>query len=281
MAEIERRVEGLLRSAIGCNFLLGVERWNPNVAEAALPGSSLELAAWAVERMSVWADNHDEVATKALASAERLAPLARSLLQHPNSAWWFGPPDLGHQGYIAHEGEYPHPLEWTSPGVEPKDFERSAQQPASYQNTSTLFGSHCSVFISYEEGVGDYLIRHPLPCWELKVLTRPKIFEIHSAEDWHDLCVRYPAKGHDGSGHEGGWLVPNWGAVSLEWDGVHLSFGGVLTAEQVRFESDAGWTCLNFWHAEQTFWLKSIDAEVRILPGRILGKDKDFQQANL
>jgi hypothetical protein len=260
-----------------------MERYNLTLDEKTSPRNSFEIAGGAVETMSVWNPESykDAARALALALAEELAPLARSVLQHPNSAWWFGPPDLDHQGYISHEIEIPQPLKWTSPGVEPKDFERSSQQPASIQHTSTLFGTDASLFASYEDGVGDNLIHHPLPCWEFKVLTRPRIFEIHSAEDWHELCVRYPAKGHDQSGHEGGWLVPNWGAVSLEWDGVHLSFGGVLTAEQVRFESDAGWTCLNFWHAEQTFWLKSIEAEVRILPGRILGKNKGFYDPTL
>ena len=46
------------------------------------------------------------------------------------------------------------------------------------------------------------------------------MFEIHGPADWHDLCVRYPAKGT-----EDDRLVPNWGAVAEEWDGVHLSIG--------------------------------------------------------
>ena len=60
--------------------------------------------------------------------------------------------------------------------------------------------------------------------------------------------------------------MPDWGAVSEDWDGVHLSIGGLLTAEQVRYESREGWSMLDFWQAEQTFWLRSLDTVSRRLP---------------
>ena len=87
------------------------------------------------------------------------------------------------------------------------------------------------------------------------------MFEIHGPADWHELCVQYPAKYTKDSR-----LVPNWGAVAEEWDGVHLSFGGFLTAEQNRHESAAGWTMLDFWHAEQTYWLRALKTETERQP---------------
>ena len=87
------------------------------------------------------------------------------------------------------------------------------------------------------------------------------MFEIHGPSDWHELCVRYPAVEEDD-----GRLVPNWGAVSEEWDGVHLSLGGLLTTEQARYESSAGWTMLEYWHAEQTYWLRSLEVESTRMP---------------
>jgi hypothetical protein len=84
------------------------------------------------------------------------------------------------------------------------------------------------------------------------------VFKIHGPSDWHNLCVRYPSKYTEDSR-----LAPNWGAVAEEWDGVHLSFGGLLTAKQNRHEAaagwKAGWTMLDFWHAEQTYWLRAED----------------------
>ena len=68
----------------------------------------------------------------------------------------------------------------------------------------------------------------------MRFLEEVRVFEIHGPSDWHNLSVRYPAKVT-----EDDRLVPNWGAVAEEWDGVHLSLGGLLTAEQNRYESPA------------------------------------------
>ena len=62
------------------------------------------------------------------------------------------------------------------------------------------------------------------------------------------------------------WLVPDWGAAAEDWDGVHLSLGGLLTAEQVRYQSEDGISMLNFWQAEQTYWLRGFVSNARRLP---------------
>ena len=54
------------------------------------------------------------------------------------------------------------------------------------------------------------------------------------AEDWHQLCVRYPAKRRDGG------LTVNWGSAARDWDGVHLSLGGLLSGEQARLRISSG-----------------------------------------
>jgi hypothetical protein len=101
----------------------------------------------------------------------------------------------------------------------------------------------------------------PWASWRLQVPHSARIFEIDGPLAWHDLCLRYPAKGirdrsrPDFSGDDG-QLVPNWSAVAADWDAVHLTFGGLLTSEQVRIESAAGWTYHWDWDAEQTMWLR-------------------------
>ena len=101
----------------------------------------------------------------------------------------------------------------------------------------------------------------PLAWWTMRFMEKVRVFEVHGPADWHDLCVRYPAKGT-----EDDRLVPNWEAVSEEWDGVHLSLGGLLTAEQNRYESAAGWTMLDSWHAEQSYWLRALKTETERQP---------------
>ena len=92
--------------------------------------------------------------------------------------------------------------------------------------------------------MGDYLCEFPLAWWAMRFPLDARVFEIHDPSDWHELCVRYQARGT-----EDDRLVPNWGAVSEEWDGVHLSLGGLLITEQGRYESRAGWTMLESWQS--------------------------------
>ncbi|MXY46035.1 MAG: hypothetical protein F4Y44_03420 [Chloroflexi bacterium] len=58
--------------------------------------------------------------------------------------------------------------------------------------------------------------------------------------------------------------------MAEEWDGVHLSLGGLLTTEQNRHESISGWkdgwAMLDFWHAEQTYWLRALKTETERQP---------------
>ena len=96
-----------------------------------------------------------------------------------------------------------------------------------------------------------------------------KIYELNGPEDWHRLCVAYPA--HD---FEDGRLVPDWGAASGDWDGVHLSLGGLLSCDQRRVESAEGWSMHEFWHVEQTFWLRAVDATCERMPDYHGGEER-------
>ncbi|MGC1195005.1 MAG: hypothetical protein WA976_09510 [Candidatus Dormiibacterota bacterium] len=54
-------------------------------------------------------------------------------------------------------------------------------------------------------------------------------------------------------------VLPDWAAVAREYDGVHLSWAGFLTAE--GFVSDLperGATMLRYWGSERTLWLRDV-----------------------
>ena len=137
----------------------------------------------------------------------------------------------------------------------------------------------------------------PLKQWRLRVSEEARVYEINGAADWHQLCVKYPAKSardasdpevSDGAGwgkyplaglprdanernfatDMENWLTPNWSAVAEDWDGVHLTLGGLLAAEKVRISSVAGWSMFRFWDMEQTMWLRWAFADVERLPDR-------------
>lgn len=95
-----------------------------------------------------------------------------------------------------------------------------------------------------------YLGKPPLVRYRLRSPDAPRVYEIDGPQAWHRLCQRYPVEGRDGR------LVPDWGAFVQEWDAIHLGLGGLLTADQARVESPAGWTELEIWEFEQTRWLR-------------------------
>jgi len=265
MTDTDARVEALLNSLVGCDFLVTVVESGLSPEDLADPKISLSLAGLSADSVEIWRADHDLLAAELPALAREKADQAREFIEHPGTAWWFNDIDLDAQAWLSIEGTLtnfiygtpPNTLGWERPANPSRPWERYAQKPFGNQTTSTLYGPHLtSELVGRHDRVGDYMCEFPLAWWTMRFLEEVKVFEIHGPADWHDLCVRYPAKGT-----EDDRLVPNWGAVTEEWDGVHLSIGGLLTTEQNRYESAAGWTMLDSWHAEQTFWLRALETE--------------------
>ena len=267
--QIDRKIEEILRSPIGCEFLLSVKASGLSPVEVGMPRNSLWLAAGAVKKLDWWTTDHAETVADALEQGERLRVLARAVLEHPATDWWFAPLDPEHQVWISHDKGVLDTANWQSPSSPPDRWERYAQKPRTgqYQCTSTLKGEDTSLFVAVDYGVGDFnLWSLPFECWELLVPNDVQVVEVHGPTDWNRLCVRYPATGERDGPPDPKWLVPDWGAAAEDWDGVHLSLGGLLTAEQVRYQSEDGVSMLNFWQAEQTYWLRGFASNARRLP---------------
>ncbi len=104
--------------------------------------------------------------------------------------------------------------------------------------------------------------RHAI--WRLPLLGAAKVWELDGPRSWVELCRRYP----DDTTHTYGeqWRVwglrqsrvvtPNWGQVAQEWDGVHLSMGGLLTTEGVSLDVGNSGSMLQGWTCEATLWLR-------------------------
>ena len=272
MEKTDARVEDLLNSLVGCDFLIKLVESGLSPEDLADPKVSLWLATVSIESVSIYDPIHSLLAAELPALARERASQARAVIEHPGTAWWFDDIDLNAQAWVSLHwtnpplkfiyGTPPNTMGWQRPPNPSRRWERYAQKPRGTQITSTLYGPHLtSKLVAYGERVGDLMCEFPLAWWSMRFLEEVRVFEIHGPADWHNLCVRYPAKGTEDSR-----LVPNWGSVAEEWDGVHLSLGGVLTAEQNRYESPAGWTMLDSWHAEQTYWLRALETETERQP---------------
>ena len=62
-------------------------------------------------------------------------------------------------------------------------------------------------------------------------------------------------------------LVPDWGSVAGEHDGIHLSWAGFITSEGTIIDlGDGDVTMLRYWFSERTLWLADVFAEPRRAP---------------
>ena len=270
MPHADTRAEQLLNSLVGCDFVVTLAESGLTPDDVSDPAIALRMAAFSADAMDRFNADHELLSRAVPALARNKADLARELLEHPGTAWWFDDLDLTAQAWLSIQGTLdnfiygvpPNVDEWRRPQNPWSRWECYAQKPRGNQSTSTLYAPFLtSELVGVEHRVGDFRCDFPLAWWRVRVLEEVRVFEIHGPSDWHELCVRYPARGT-----EDDRLTPNWGGVSEEWDAVHLSLGGLLTTEQNCYESSAGWSMLDFRHAEQTYWLRGVEAEVERQP---------------
>lgn len=128
------------------------------------------------------------------------------------------------------------------------------------------------LFISPWLQMPDDQFSGPSYAWEVTVTDSARVLEIHSRDAWSALARSYP-RGEAGfiftptrhRAETAARVDPDWSALSRDWDGVHLSIGGWLTAEDVPYESDGMKTELRGWGMESTVWLRwSFDSIKRV-----------------
>ena len=271
MNDRERLVDALIAAPAGCAFLEWAERLRLAPAEAAEPVMSMHLLGRALTEISVWRTDHAEVVRRVLRNGPRLRSLAEAILSQPGSAWWFGPLDRTSQLVAwgpggatppADPAALPRPVPARRP---PTDWERYAQKPEWGLYTSTAFDGLSAALIGASEEAGDLgPLSLPFPRHLLRVAPAARIFEIDGPDAWRRLCLAYRAS--DLGGLTSGLIVPDFALVAREWDGVHLTVGGLLTADQVRLDGPEGPTALQGWDTEATVWLRWVFDEATRLP---------------
>lgn len=139
----------------------------------------------------------------------------------------------------------------------------------------------------------------PITRWHLPVLRSARIFEIHRPEDWARLIDEHPKEAASNLEH---WelpgvnqdqtelstimatpgqraarvtmrrhLVPDWRSVAGSYDGVHLSWAGLITSEGCITDHDGGdVTMLRYWFSERTHWLADVFGDPEPAPGPFL-----------
>ncbi len=91
-----------------------------------------------------------------------------------------------------------------------------------------------------------------------------RTLEIRGVADWAELCRRFPlevtaSRRHDWyrtTGRHGRWVIPDWREAAREWDAVHLTTAGYLSAATVAIPVDSERaSVIAGWGPDTTVWL--------------------------
>lgn len=105
--------------------------------------------------------------------------------------------------------------------------------------------------------------------WAVEIDPDARVREIGGPADWARLAAEFPrdvtaSRQHDWdswTGQESTWVLPDWPAVSREWDGVHVSVSGYLSASGFAIAAGNASTLLAGWEPDQALWLKDVFAK--------------------
>lgn len=259
----EEKAQALLGSPAGCSFILDMsENLHLGIERIAEPNVSFWLASSAIDWCDVYAEESlQERLDLTLDGAKGFMDLALEIVSNPLFAWWYEPLDLDNQIWTSPQMPHatnsnpsePNPLipqSWRKP--DPPDEEGDPVPNTSAQGTSTLRGGATSEVTAYAIYAADHICAFPLAAWQVRFEQDVQVYEINHPADWHALCLEFPHRAPDGR------LAPNWQEVSHQWDGIHITLGGALSCEQVRYETDDEWSMTQFWHTEKTRWLNPL-----------------------
>ncbi len=209
-------------------------------------------------------DGYHQQAEVLLTFGASLRPFATHLLQAVGTARWFDDLDRTRQEWISSELAAPEASAF-HPDLLP--YGAGITKPRGALWTSTTVGKNSSGWL-YSLRWGETRRELPYQRWRLEVLPTARVYEVHGPRAWQALCLTYPTPSRLAYpiDQPADLIEPNWQAVAQDWDGVHLSTGGLLTTERVRWGEPGAQTHLYGWDAESTVWLRWVFGRIERLP---------------
>jgi hypothetical protein len=252
------------------------------------------LLAVLAEAVNDWAFSDEDVdAAVALGEApEALAPAAAALVRAPGAGWWWDPVALGAQRWVTWAaGGGALPL--TGAGDALRKY--SEAEVASEARSADLVPfppdprrpRYSGVWWSAPSGAGlvgttralpglpavqlaiceDFPGNGPVEVWNVGINSSARVYEVDDPDAWCVLTEAFPrevtlSRRHDWwrwTGWEGRWLIPDWAAVAVSYDGVHLSVASHLQASYRALPVAGGaCTCIAGWDSDETIWLTDM-----------------------
>src|SRR5262249_45877678 len=192
--------------------------------------------------------------------AAALRPVAQAVTGAPGARWWSGGVELDAQRYVQPVGESGKGLvlsetagrlaAWLA--AEAEDERSAALRPS---DPAAPYSGHWGASPTWSGGAAptralpdlgavqlaameDSPGQDEMRCWPVKLRQVPRIYEIAEPDHWIALAARYPldvskSRRHDWwkiTGWPGRWLMPDYAAAAADYDAIHLTVGGYLTA---------------------------------------------------
>ncbi|MFC9788400.1 hypothetical protein [Rhodococcus sp. NPDC127528] len=222
-----------------------------------------------------------------------LRPIAEAASAAPHTRWWTEPIDLGHQRLVEKFNslwgwsELPLRIGRVDDGLERwrehvmvdearfrKDLIADPGTECGGKWWSTPVADGTVMTTRARDGLGalelwleeDSMGGDHARVWPVRVQGSPRVYEITSPADWAHLVDNYPlpvpasrrSVWYDTTGEHHDWFIPDWLAVSADYDAVHLTMRGYLTTPGIAIPLTAnpGATVLAGWNPDATFWLR-------------------------
>lgn len=224
------------------------------------------------------------------AAAGCLLPVARALAAAPAAQWWWDLPDPHHQRWLGtgarqllrgaalatalraqaaadeeEERRMARDLPWPPErGTRYSGTWWSPPFPSAVFTTTGPIGPLPAV----EIGCATDADEDRFEVWSIEISPQARIWNITSPDDWARLTARYPrdvtaSRRHDWfhtTGRAGTWMLPDWPRAARDWDGVHLSVAGYITATGFAIPAAGAATVLTGWEPDQTLWINDVFA---------------------
>jgi hypothetical protein len=239
--------------------------------DLADPATAMAVASTAMRKLGPWSGQAAWERDAALGEVNDLRDLVTAVVGDTRNTWWWA--DLQRDRQLWVSDITLNPAEFVLPV--PTEYTRwmiYAQHPnyADCIDTSTeLDGAPAQVRSGlHNELAGavptDWYPTFPLRQAHITVADTARVYEIHRPQAWRDLVLRYcdldEYAGPDtnllsSAGIDHG-PAPIWHRVAADWDGVHLSFFGLLTTLYTPLTRDSITTTMWAWQSERTLWLR-------------------------
>lgn len=249
--------------------------------DLADPAVALAVASAAMTELAPWSGHAAGRRYNAMLEAERMRPFVASIVNDARNHWWWADIEREHQIWISDVCSEFADFEYVGRS-EREWLDAYAQHP----DPQACIDSSTEMCVSDDDnirsGLHNELSRSVPTDWEpeyplrqFRAIVRPeaRVFEIHCPEAWHNLSVTYAmqvpsqrmnAQLLSSAGMEAG-PAPNWQRVARDWDGIHLSFFGLITSLFVTENRGGVSTTLWAWPSERTLWLRSAFSDVVVL----------------